>query len=87
MKELGGGGRSAPRGSPPEFGQALGDPLPLRLAVVVPDQSQTQNLPMFRFRGAPMLGRPDAQAADDVVIEVANRKRRHDEPLCCHTLH
>jgi hypothetical protein len=27
-----------------------------------------------------MLGRPDAQAADDVVIQIADRERRHDYP-------
>jgi hypothetical protein len=54
--------------------------------VAFPDQAETQNLPMLGFRGAPMLGRPDAQAADDVVIQIADRERRHDHPLCYQTL-
>jgi len=86
VKKLGGGGRSAPPGSAPELGQALGDPLSFGLLVVISDEGEAKNLPMLRFRGAPVLGRPYAQAADDIVIQVANRERRHRKPLCCQKL-
>jgi hypothetical protein len=43
----------------------------------IPDQDEPKNLPMLCFRGASVLRRPYAQAADDIVIQVANRERRH----------
>jgi len=74
IEELGGGGRFAPAGSTAEFGEALGNPPPLfRPMGFIPDQDETKNLPMLCFRGASVLGRPYAQAADNIVIEVANR--------------
>jgi hypothetical protein len=80
MKKLNCGWRSAPCGSPPEFGQALGDALPIRPPVIIPNQGETENLSMLRFRRAPMLGCPYAQAANDIFIQIANRERRHSEP-------
>ena len=44
---------------------------------LIPDQDEPKNLAMLRLRGAAVLGRPYAQAADDIVIQVANRERRH----------
>ena len=52
----------------------------------VPDQDEPKNLAMLRFRGASVLGRPYAQAADEIGIQVANRERRHCKGLCCQTL-
>ena len=44
---------------------------------LIPDQDEPKNLAMLRLRGAAVPGRPYAQAADDIVIQVANRERRH----------
>jgi hypothetical protein len=43
----------------------------------ISDQDKPKDLPMLRFRGAPVLSRPYAQAAHDIVIQVANCERRH----------
>ena len=53
---------------------------------LIPEQSQAKYLPMLRFGGAPVLGRPYAEAVDDIVIQIAHRKRCHRRPLCCQTL-
>jgi hypothetical protein len=84
---LGRGERSAPAGALAEFSQALGDPLALfGLTGFIPDQDKPENLPMLRLRGSSVLSRPYAQTAHDIVIQVANRDRRHRQNLCFQAL-
>jgi hypothetical protein len=54
--------------------------LPVRPLVAIPDQSEPKNLSMLGFRGAPMLGRPYPQTANNILIQIAHRKRRHRNP-------
>jgi hypothetical protein len=35
-------------------------------------QNLPQDLPVFRLRATPMLGGPDTEGPDDVVIEIAD---------------
>jgi hypothetical protein len=77
VKKLSHGRQAAARGPPPKFRQTLGNALSALLSVVIPPQSKTENFSMLRLRRSPMLSRSHAQAANDILIQVANPQRRH----------
>ena len=80
-------GDPRPGGPASELGQTIGDALTLlRLLVAVPNKGGSEDLPVLRFRRAPMLGCPDAQSAHQIIIHISNDERRHGEPLCCHSI-
>jgi hypothetical protein len=47
-----------------------------------PDEGEAENLPVLRFRGSSVLGRPNAQPADEIVIQIANGKGCQIESPC-----
>jgi hypothetical protein len=81
LQEIGGRGRPAPGGAAAEFGQAIGCLLTV-LRLLGAEQGRAENFPMLCLGRASMLRGADAQAADDVFVEVPNCQGRHGVVSC-----
>ncbi len=71
LKELGGGIGTAARGPAAELGQALGGCCAGGLLAVA-SQDLPEDLPVLSLGGSAVLGCPDTQRPDNVVVEVAD---------------
>ena len=69
-------GRPAAGGAAAEFGETLSHTQMGRRDLVT-HQGLPEESPVFRLGRASMFGRPDPQAAHDVVIEIPDRQSRH----------
>jgi len=69
--------RPAASGAAAEFGETLSG-LHMGRRLLITHQGLPEESPVLRLGGTSMFGRPDPQTAYDVVIQIPDRKSRHE---------
>jgi hypothetical protein len=85
FQEIGGRRRPAPGCAPAEFSETLGCLLTV-CGLVWAEQGHAEDFAVFCLGRASMLGGADAEAADDIFVEVPDCQGRHGDrsPVCWH---